>query len=104
MTPPMAPSPAGFAPGGGMPGHLGGAAGAPPAMGAMPANGAGPAMGAAPGYGGPPSSGYRSMTGPPYPSLAPGTPARGGVVFVIIGMSVVIAILVIVLLWALFAR
>lgn len=101
MTPPMAPSPAGFAPGGGMPVNPGGVANAPPAMGPMPMNGAGPA---APGYGGPPSSGYRSMTGPPYPSLAPGAPARGGVVFVIIGMSVVIAILVIVLLWALFAR
>ncbi|MEZ4298851.1 MAG: hypothetical protein R3B70_28130 [Polyangiaceae bacterium] len=40
----------------------------------------------------------------PRSPAGPGTPARGGLVFVIIGLSVVIAILVIVLLWALLAR
>lgn len=95
MTPPMAPSPAGFAPPGAMPGA--------PAMGATPMSAPPSPMGSSPaGYGAPPA-GYRSNPGVPYPSMPPG-PARGGVVFVIIGMSVVIAILVIVLLWALFAR
>lgn len=103
MTPPMAPSPAGFAPNAAMPGAAP-PAGNAPAMGALPMSGPPPPMGAAPGgYGAPPSSGYRA-TPAPYASMPPGAPARGGVVFVIIGMSVVIAILVIVLLWALFAR
>ncbi len=80
-----------------------------PAPGPMaPSFGAPPAVSSAPppaGYGGPLVDGrYRSTPAPPYASIAPGTPARGGVVFVIIGLSVVIAILVIVLLWALFAR
>jgi serine/threonine protein phosphatase PrpC len=94
MTPPMAPSPAGLA-GPGMAGN------APQPMG-MGAPAAAP-MAAPAGYGASPS-GFRSAPGTPYTSIPPGAPARGGVVFVIIGMSVVIAILVIVLLWALFAR
>jgi hypothetical protein len=86
-----------------------------PGPGNAPGFGA-PAAAGAPGFGAPPMApagqaaygaqpmGYRSTPAPPYASIAPGTPARGGVVFVIIGLSVVIAILLIVLLWALFAR
>lgn len=102
MTPPMAPSPAGFAASPGMaPGAPGMNSNAPPVPMGAPSS----PMAAAPGgFGAPPSSGLRSVPGAPYTSIPPGAPARGGVVFVIIGMSVVIAILVIVLLWALFAR
>lgn len=81
--------------------------GAPQAAPMAPSFGAPPAVSSAPppGYSGPSSmGGYRSTPAPPYTSLSPGAPARGGVVFVIIGLSVVIAILLIVLLWALFAR
>ncbi len=85
---PMAPTPA--------PPAFGAPQQGPPAFGA-PQQGPSSYGPASPGYGG------LSRAGP-YPSLAPGGPARGGVVFVIIGLSVVIAILVIVLLWALFAR
>jgi|GEM_PF-354112 len=58
------------------------------------------------GFGAPPSQSYGSppLSLAPGASLVPGGPARGGVVFVIIGLSVVIAILLIVLLWALFSR
>ena len=66
-----------------------------------------PAMGAppVPSFGPPPASmSYRPGASPSYPSVPPGSPAKPGVVYVIIGLSVVIAILVIVLLWALFAR
>ena len=83
----------------------------PPTFGAPPAPapggfGAQPGLQSAPpppaGYA--PPAGYRATPASPYASIPPATPARGGVVFVIIGLSVVIAILVIVLLWALFAR
>jgi serine/threonine protein phosphatase PrpC len=59
-----------------------------------------------PSFGAPPSSLNYHPSGapPPYSSMAPSAPAKPGVVYVIIGLSVVIAILVIVLLWALFAR
>ncbi|MBK8258676.1 MAG: protein phosphatase 2C domain-containing protein [Polyangiaceae bacterium] len=82
MTPPMGPAAAGFA---------------NPQPAAAPNNRAVQVS--------PPAASFN----PPSTSLGgygtvPPTPARGGVVFVIIGMSVVIAILVIVLLWALFAR
>lgn len=101
VGPTQGPPMSGHAPSFGAPAPVG-APGAGPGFGGPPA-----AHGAPPppaGYGAPSSLGYRSTPAPPYASIAPGTPARGGVVFVIIGLSVVIAILVIVLLWALFAR
>ena len=72
-----------------------------PQASAVPAIGAPPV----PSFGPPPASmSYRPGASPSYPSVPPGAPAKPGVVYVIIGLSVVIAILVIVLLWALFAR
>jgi protein phosphatase len=72
--------------------------GAPPQPSSVPP----PAFGASPMSASPMS--FRSTPAPPYASIPPGAPARGGVVYIIIGLSVVIAILLLVLLWALFAR
>jgi serine/threonine protein phosphatase PrpC len=95
----------------GPPGAMGGGpspGGYGPQMGGAPGGyGAQQQMGGAPspgGYGAPAPLGYQVTPMPPSMSVPPGAPARGGVVFVIIGLSVVIAVLVIVLLWALFAR
>ncbi len=92
QQPQMSPAPAGF----------GGTQQMSPQAMAVPPLGSPPV----PSFGPPPASLNYQPSGapPPYSSMAPGAPAKPGVVYVIIGLSVVIAILVIVLLWALFAR
>lgn len=83
--------------------------------------GAAPQSGYAPGGGGTPLPGPISVPGgftpapggfaPPSPSGAPPAlyggpppPSRGGIVFVILGMSAVIAVLILVVVWALWLR
>lgn len=53
---------------------------------------------------GAPMPGAYPMAGPASPSMPEAPPARGGIVFLIIGLSVVVAVLLLVVLWALFAR
>ena len=80
---------------------------APPAFAAQaPMSGGVPPLGSppVPSFGQQAPMSYRPGAGPSYPSIPPSAAAKPGVVYVIIGLSVVIAILVIVLLWALFAR
>lgn len=73
----------------------------PPPAGAPPQSLGAPPV---PSFGPPPASLDYRATPSPYASMPPSAPAKPGVVYVIIGLSIVIAILVIVLLWALFAR
>lgn len=92
MAPPAPQTPQGF--GAPAPMAVAAAAQGPQSLGSPPV----PSFGS-----GPASIDYRA-TPSPYTSIPPGAPPKPGVVYVIIGLSVVIAILVIVLLWALFAR
>ena len=66
-------------------------------------NGPGPTQGPgmAPYAGGPPQP-YSSM--PPSITGPGAQPARGGIVFVIIGLSAVVAVLILVVVWAIWLR
>ena len=52
----------------------------------------------------PPYSPVQFSHGPPSVSQADATPARGGIVFVIVGLSAFVAVMILLIIWALFLR